>query len=164
MAKRANKWKVIALIALSFLVTILTFGVVRGVFGFTGNIGDDRKQVAATAISWEIGNLDAAGKETDGDTSCVRTKNYIALDNLDVDLEKDPTVKYRVVLFDEDKNFLAEIEQTDDFDEKEIPEEHKEAAAYCKIVVLPNADAEVSATEIQGYISQLEITVDKKAA
>lgn len=161
MAKKvSSKWKVVCLIIVGVLAMILTFGLIAG---FVRDAGDDRKQVAGAGYHWEIGSLDAAGKETDGDTSCVRTKNYYSADDLDINLEKDATITYVVYFFDEDKNFLAvSAEQTDDFDMSEAPETDVEIE-YFKIVVTPKADAEVSALEIQGYIEQLEATVNKAA-
>ena len=79
---------------------------------------------------------------------------------MNVELEKDATVSYKIFFYDEEKQFLCALEQTDDYDEAEIPEEAANSK-YFKIVITPNADAEVSKGEISKYESQLEVTINK---
>lgn len=154
MAKaKMRKGKKTALIVAGVLGVVLTAGLIVGL------VKEDRKDVGGL-FSYEIGTLDESGKETKGDTSAIRMTKYHSVEGLNVELEKDATVKYEIFFYDEDKNFLTSLEQTDDYDEAELPEAAA-TAEYFKIVVTPNADAEVSKGEISKYEKQLEVTVNK---
>ena len=154
MAKKMKKGKKIAIIAASALAVVMGAGVVAGI------VNDDRKDVGGL-FSYEIGTLNEQGKETKGDTSAIRMTKYHDVEGLNVELEKGATVSYEIFFYDEDKAFLTSLPQTDDFDiDLELPEAAANAE-YFKIVITPNADAEVSKSEIAKYESQLEVTVNK---
>lgn len=153
MAKKKAK-KITAIVA-SILGVVLTGGII---IALTNNDKDTKN--AGGTFAYEIGTLDANGEETRDDTSGIRSKNFKSSKGLTVDLEKNATVTYEIFFYDEDKNFLTSLEQSDDYEESELPSE-AETAAYFKIVITPKADAEVSSTEISKYAKQLEVSIDK---
>lgn len=107
---------------------------------------------------YEIGLLDeTSGKEVKGTTS-IRTKKFITTDGFTVEAIDDASVKYTLVFYDEEKEFMsAQTDLTGDFDGTGIPE----GAKYVKIEITPQNDPEVSWTEIGGYEKQLTVTVNK---
>lgn len=154
-AKSKNKkLKKVALITGGVLGVVLTAGIIVGVAN-----NKETKDVGGY-FSYEIGTLDESGEETRGDTSAIRMKNFQKVKGLNVELEKNATVTYEIFYYDKDKNFLESLEQTDDYDESELPG-GAATAEYFKIVITPTSDAEVSKSEISKYEKQLEVTIDK---
>lgn len=151
----SKKAKKIGTLVGSVLGVVLVGGLI---FGLTNNDKDTKN--AGGTFSYEIGTLDENGEETRDNTSGIRSKSFKSSKGLTVDLEKNATVSYEIFFYDEDKNFLTSLEQTDDYEETELPEAAA-SAEFFKIVITPNADAEVSGTEISKYANQLEVTIDK---
>lgn len=149
-----KKTKKIGTIVAAILGVVVAGGVI---FSLTNN--DKETKNAGGTFAYEVGTLDDNGEKTKDNTSGLRTKDFKSAKGLTVDLEKNATVSYEIFFYDEDKNFLTSLEQTDDYEESELPEAAA-TAEYFKIVITPNADAEVSATEISKYAKQLEVTID----
>lgn len=109
--------------------------------------------------AYEIGLLNAEGKEEKGETA-IRTRKGVTVDGLKCELEKDAKIKYQLFFYDKDGKFLSSSGAlTADYDGKSIPE----GAETVKIMITPTADEDgkVSLIEVLGYANLLTVTTDK---
>lgn len=139
---------VIALIIVGLVITMVKV--------FAPNDGD-----VLGASAFEIGTIDAEGKE-ERNTGFIRSKEFISVDGLSVDIQKDANIKYKLVYYTEtvdgEPEYLSTTEfLTADLDKATIPA----TAKLVKIVIQPIGDAEVSNSELREYVSELTVTVGK---
>ena len=153
--KKADKIK---WIITSGLIAILSIGLIA--VGVKVSNNDTTKTLYNNLFTYEVGAIDESGDYLK-DTSSAVTKNFVTTDGLKIDLQDDATVKYSLHFYNEDKEFISSsLDLTEDFDssvENAIPE----GAEFVKIEVTPLNDAEVSLFEINGYVGQLVVTVNK---
>lgn len=151
--KRDNALWVVAFI----LIAVLLIGMVVTFVKLADN--DTTKSVGA--LSFEIGGLGTDGKEINN-TGCIRMKNSVSVDGLEIVIAEDAEIKYSVFFYSVDEDgeevFLSKTDVLEaDLDASLIPE----TAEVCKVVIEPTMDAEVGIFEIVGYAQQLEISYNK---
>lgn len=120
------------------------------------------KKVAGTALSWEVGTLNATTGKKATSTEQIRTKDYISIDDFRVDVDDEVESSYYVYLYDRDKEFLGKTAELDeDFDfEADYDEDDKDDVAYAKVLISVDDD-DISALELPGYIAPYEISIAK---
>ena len=146
----AVKWVVIFLIAIGLLGCVIALFVKLDRQTTTTTLGGE---------AYEIGLLNAEGKEEKGETA-IRTRKGVTVDGLKCELEKDAKIKYQLFFYDKDGKFLSSSGAlTADYDGKSIPE----GAETVKIMITPTADEDgkVSLIEVLGYANLLTVTTDK---
>lgn len=145
MSKKSTKNNGIFLIVMLVVVAVVLVPMLA-------KSGDGSSKL--NSLSYEIGTLDETG-EFVKDTSSIVTKKFIPVNDLEIELEKDAMVTYKVFWFDEDEEFISadSKENTDDY-AGTIPE----TAEFCKIVITPTNDAEVGSLEIREYAGQVTVT------
>jgi len=154
MAKKLSKktWKNIGL---GCLAGVLGIGAVMGVGALLNREEDLTKTINPT---YAVGGLTEDGRylETEGS---IYTKNAFECQGLDVTLDFDNNVSYRIFFYDEDTDFISATEkQTGNYDETTTPV----FARYARIVITPNDDDKISIFEKNGYAKQLTIEVNKE--
>ncbi len=147
------KTKTLAILA-TVLAIVIGVGLIFTISRLNGTI--KTKEISVTAYS--VGALDTeTGKFKDVDTS-IYTKDYIECDGLEIKVQEDDlTVQYAVVFYDEDKIFVSATALSD----KDYTETVPETAKYCRIMITPDEDAEVTTLEISKYAKQITVTVNK---
>ncbi len=144
---------------IKWIVTAILIGILSiGLFGLGLKVmsNETTKTYQGSMFTYEIGTLDSEGAFVK-DTSTTITKDFIKTDGLTIELQKNATVTYDVHFFTEDKEFISSVSDLSaDFDGT-IPD----GAEFVKISVTPVNDAEVDLFEINGYVKQLTITVNK---
>ncbi len=156
--KQHKKGDKIKWIITTGLIAILSVGLIA--VGVKVSNNDTTKTLNNNLFTYEIGVLDDNGDYLK-DTSSVVMKDFASVDGLQIALKDDATVTYTVHFFNEDKEYISSTENLSvDFDgsaTNAIPE----GAEFFKIEVKPTNDAEVSLFEINGYVGQLVVTVNK---
>ena len=128
-------------------------------FGIFGNKGEDVNEVGR--FDWVLGTVNEDGKMVDSKQNIV-TEALYELTGAEIAIDKDANVTYKVVFYDEDKNYVSMTEALDaDFDATKIPEK----AVYFRVIVTPSeVDGEavkINPLFINKYAKQLEITLAK---
>ena len=158
LAKLTSKrtWKVI----LSWVLTIaLAIGVVCGVVAVVKAIDSDNRTVVST---WARGSLDEEGKYIESKEH-IYTKNAFECDGLEISLDFDATIEYKVVFYDKNGDMLTQNGSTEfmsgafDDETSTVPED----AHYARVVVTPLEDENVSRLEVGEYSGQIKISVAK---
>lgn len=153
--KKADKIK---WIVTTILIGVLSVGLIA--VGVKVSNNEKTKTIDSSAWTYEIGAIDENGDYL-RDTSSTVMKDFITTDGLKIDIQDDATVTYSIHFYNEDQEYISSMENlTEDFDgtaENAIPE----GAEFVKVEVTPNNDAEVSFFEINSYVGQLSITVNK---
>ena len=133
------------------LLAVLTIAVV---FAFVKiDKTEKTKTIDNSIFTYSIGLIDEEGNYEQGTTS-IYTKDFISADGLEVKLDDDATISYKLFFFDENKELL---DTTENFDGYTMPE----TAEFVKVMITPTNDPEVSIFEVGTYASQLTITVNK---
>jgi len=147
-------WKVILSWVLTFAVVI---GAICGVIAVVKSIDSDSRTVYA---AWARGSLDENGNYVEGKTS-IYTKKAFECAGLDITLDFDSGVTYKVYFYTDDGDLLDEGGVTQalsgHFEADSVPAN----ATYARVVVTPNDDANITWTEIVKYSNQVHITVSK---
>ncbi len=115
------------------------------------------KTTEVLSTDYEIGLFDSEGAEKDGKTA-IRLRDFISVDGLEITVKEDVKVKYRVLFYDKDEDFLSATALLDgDFD-GEIPNK----AVFCKVEITPeDADGEISVLEVLEYADLITVTVNR---
>lgn len=135
-------------IAIAVLVIILCG------FGMKLNKLDKTDEVSPT-FGYEQGLLGDDGAEVKGTTS-IRTKKYVTIEGLTIDISEDPSVSYKIFFYDADKTFISSSEDlTVDYDASTatVPE----GTEYVKLMITPLNDPEVSTFEVSEYAKELTV-------
>ncbi len=146
------KW-VIAFVLIALLIVGMVFTLVK--------VSNNESTNTLNSFAFEIGTIDAEGKE-ERNTAFIRSKDFISVDGLSVDIQKDANIKYKLVYYTEtvdgEPEYLSTTEYlTADLDKATIPA----TAKLVKIVIQPIGDAEVSNSELREYVSELTVTIGK---
>ncbi len=148
---KSFKWMVI--ISLIVSITALSLGVV----GFAANRDvDDVQEVGRS--EWTLGNVSDTGKLIESEKNLV-TNGFYSTEFMDIALdENDATITYRVIFYDENKDFVSSTETLEEnFDKTTIPEN----AAYFRVVITPyEVDGEavkISSWFTKKYTSQITV-------
>ena len=150
LTKTNLKWLVtFVMIALLSLATIFAFVKI--------DKNETTKTLGSNAFTYSIGIIAEDGEIKQG-TSSIYMKNLNEVDGLKVELEEDATVTYSIFFYNAEENLVdKKVDLTSNFDSSEIPAD----AEFFRILVTPINDAEVSIFELNGYVSQLTVTINK---
>ena len=149
------KGKIFALI-----VTLVLVAIIITLFIFGAQIGKlDKTDELSARNGYEKGLLSLdAGKEIRG-TTAIRSKEYIPIDGLHVDLKDNAGITYQLFFYNSEKAFIsASSEMAADFDNAQIPVE----AEFARVMIKPTNDPEVSTSEIKDYAGELLVEWAKK--
>ena len=144
------------------IVIIIMAVAMIALFLMVANMANNSVDTKTVGLfAFEIGGLDAEGNAIK-DTSCIRLKEAVNADGLEIVVDEECDVKYVVYFFelneDDEEVFISKTDVLEaDFDASLIPE----GATLAKVVITPTMDAEVSLFEIEGYASQLAISYNK---
>ncbi len=117
----------------------------------------DAKTQTLGVLDFKIGALDEDGEYVK-DTGSIVTQKMHSIEDLEISLEKDAMISYRLYFYDEDENFVSADEAVNIADYNgDIPA----SAVYFKLVITPTNDAEVSTLEIPNYVGQLDVVFAK---
>ena len=156
--KQHKKGDKIKWIITTALISILSIGLIA--VGVKVSNNDTTKTLQNNLFTFEIGAIDESGEYLK-DTSSAVMKDFITTNGLQIEIKEDANVTYTLHFYNEDKEYISSSsELTDNFDgsiENAIPD----GAEFVKIEVTPLNDAEVSLFEINGYVGQLVVTVNK---
>jgi len=144
--------------ALGWILTIfVALAIVAIVFGGIKLLTADNRTVIS---NWQRGTLDETGNYAESKSS-IYTKNAFVCDGLEITLDFDATVTYKVVFYDENGDMLSEngvtSEQTGAFKAESVPEN----AHYARVVVTPVDDNSITQLEVAQYARQIKISVAK---
>lgn len=152
--KHNIKW-VITII--SFVMSLVMFGAfIFGIFNKSDKTTDDMG-----LFDWGIGTVDEGGKVVDSKKSAY-TKDLESVNGLEITLDDDATVTYKVAFYDEDKNYISVTEVLDEnYDATLTPENAK----YFRVVVTPyqvdGEDVKINVFNVNKYVKQLDVTFSK---
>lgn len=136
------------------LIAVLSLGMVSTAV----KLNDSVKTDTLKAYDYEIGGLTSTGSENSSKGS-IRTKDFIPTDGLEVIMQEDSEVTYKLYFYNADESFLSvqEADQTGDF---KFPSTGNNAA-YVRIVITPTDDTEITLLEKGGYCDDIKVTYDK---
>ena len=139
------KWVVTFIVMALLVVAVIGLGV-----GLSNQLPEK-----INASDFKIGALNSQGQFVEDNASIV-TKSLIDVEGLEIAIDEDAEVTYKVFFFDEGKEFISNTDALSaDFDSTSIPAN----AAYAKVVIVPTEDAEVGAFEVAKYAKMLTITL-----
>ena len=137
---------------------ILIAVLAAGLIAVAVNLNNQITTSTVSSLEYRIGGIDEEGTlDTDVVTSIV-TKNYVTVDGLEIELNEDAKVTYQVFFYDEDREYVSasEANLSTTFSGS-VPE----TAKFCKIVIKPTIDPEVSWTEISKYAGMVTVTTNR---
>lgn len=139
------KWVVTFIVMALLVVAVIGLGV-----GLSNQLPEE-----INASDFKIGALNSQGQFVEDNASIV-SKSLIDVEGLEIAIDEDAEVTYKVFFFDEGKEFISNTDALSaDFDSTSIPA----TAAYAKVVIVPTEDAEVGAFEVAKYAKMLTITL-----
>ena len=166
--KKKNIWlRILTGVLLVSFLGALVFGIV--------NITDE-STTKSISPKYSVGTLDEETGVYKKSEGSIYTKNAFLCQGLDVTLDFDSTVTYRVFLYDGKNNFLLATEPlTGAFNidtvsnapvwhygvTGQVSEIIPSFAKYARIVITPNDDESINLFEIRKYAKKVNITVDK---
>lgn len=118
------------------------------------------KQITTSKVSslaYKIGGLDENGAYVK-DTSSIVTKDFLSVEDMKIEMEKDALITYKVFFFDKNEEFISADEVANTTDYKGVAPEN---ATLFKVVIRPTKDAEVTWNEIANYAHQLIVSCAK---
>ncbi len=145
-----------------WIIAFILIGVLLvGMVVMAVKLADNETTQAVSPLAFEIGGLGTDGKEINN-TGCIRMKNSVSVDGLEIVIAEDAEIKYSVFFYsvDEDGKEVF-ISKTDVLEADLVASLIPETAEVCKVVIEPTMDAEVGIFEIVGYAQQLEISYNK---
>lgn len=135
------------------IVTVIAVIALLGVVGLGLVVNDQISTLELKSWNYTVADLDSEGELDSSDENIV-TKDYIKVDGLEITVNEEAEITYRVVFYDEDKEYISETaELTTDFQDSQIPE----GAEYCKIVITPVDDNEISIFEKGDFVEMLNV-------
>ena len=158
--KQQNIWKWLAI----GLGGILAVGATVAI---ASSFKDDETTRVLTAKDYAIYVLDdTTGKADKTDKSNLSSNDFYKIDDLEVELQKNATVKYQLNFYNEDKEFVKVETRSSDFDGSEIEGLKAQGIEYVRVEIIPQGDADgvVSVFEKNGYVEQLKVTVSVDSA
>lgn len=157
--KQQNMWKWLAIALGSVLAVSAIVAVTSAI---TKSAGETTRELTTNDYALYVLD-DTTGIADKEDQSNISTNAFYKIDDLEVELEKDATVKYQLNFYNEDKEFVKVETRSADFDGTEIEGLKAQGIAYVRLEILPQGDADgvVSIFEKKGYVEQLTVTVSK---
>lgn len=127
-----------------------------GLIGLTVSINQKETTKRIGIEAYSIGTLNETGDFVENEEGLC-TKGLYTVDGLTVKIDEDANVTYKLYFFDTEETFISSTAAlSTDFD-GELPE----GAKYFKIGITPANDTTVEWFEINGYVSQLSVIVNK---
>lgn len=154
MSKFKNKklWKNIGI---GCLAGALCIGAVAGI-GALANKAEETTKIINP--SYAVGGLTEQGQYLETKES-IYTKDAFACQGLDIEIDFDNNISYRIFFYDADNDFLTSTGKLqENYDETTTPIE----ARYARVVITPDDDDKISWFEKSGYANQIEISVNKE--
>ena len=157
MAKMSKSKKMRIITIISFVMSVVMFGAfLFGIF----NKPSETTEIGL--LDWGIGSVDSTTGKAVESYKSIYTKDLATVNGLEITVEDDATLTYKVIFYDEDKGFVSATEALDDdLDATSIPE----TAKYFRICVTPNQvdgeDVKVNAFSLNKYAKQLNVTFTK---
>ncbi len=149
------KWST-RLIIFAVAVVMIIMVIVLCIFGAKLKKLDKTDELSARK-SWEKGLIAVDGGDVRG-TIAIRTKGFVPLNGLTVDICDNAGITYQIFWYDENKVFISCTEElVVDFDMSQTPE----LAEYARFMIKPVNDPEVSSSEIREYASELNVEWNK---
>ena len=155
MYRRKNKarW---ALTLITFFMTIIMFSTF--IFGI---INKSSETADVGLLGWSVGNVGADGKIVESKES-IYTRELNLVEGMEITYADEATVKYKVVFYDEDKNYISTTEDiSKDYDSTSTPE----TAKYFRVIVTPRQvdgeNVKINSFTAFKYANQLEIVYNK---
>ncbi len=145
------KWTTKLIIFVVTLV-IIALTIWLAVLGARVNKLDKTDELSARN-DYEKGMLAEDGGEMRG-TIAIRSKDFVPINGLNVDIRDNAGITYRIFFYDENQVFLeSTAELAVDYDMSQLPE----LAKYARFMIKPVNDPEVSRSEIKEYASELTV-------
>lgn len=156
--KKKNKlktWLMIGAIALCVIMLI-------GVFVKLGNMETTRK---LNTSNYAVGTISATDGKINESRQNIYTKDLLNAEDIEITLNEDATITYKVFCYDEDKEFISATNSLSaDFDAQDLAQ----GTAYVRVVITPaQVDGEnvnINAFNMAKYTSQINIVVQKTAS
>lgn len=147
MKKIINKNKIlkVSLVLLSVLVLslLVSFGI---------RLGTSQSYTSLTSNDYVVGTLDASGKLKKDPTSFV-TEDFIAIDGLEITVDEDSKVSYKLYFFNENKELISATNSWGVDYNGTIPED----AEFFKLSITHESDTDISLADIINYSSQVNV-------
>lgn len=122
----------------------------------------EKKDVATTALSWEVGSINESTGKKKTDESQIRSKDYFSIAGFEVDVNDDEDCSFTLYLYDKDKNFLGkttEIKEDYVFAD-DYAETNKDQVSYAKVVIDPD-DEDITLLELARYVKNYDVSVKR---
>ena len=154
ISKAKTKW---IITVISFVMSLIMFGAfIFGIF----NKPTDTKEL--DLLDYGIGTIDSTTGKAVESRKSIYSKDLETVNGLEITVDDDANVTYKVAFYDEDKNFVSVTEALDDnFDVSSIPE----GAKFFRLAITPNQvdgeDVKISALNMNKYAKQLEVVFTK---
>ena len=148
-----RKWFFTGIAFLLITIVLVGFGI---------KLNKQEKTVTLNGLNYSIGAISSTtGKNVDSKLS-IYTKNYGNVDGMEIKLNEDATITFKVAFYDEDKHFIAMSDALDeDFDTEDI----ESGSKYFRVVVTPNQvdgeDVKLNVINFIQYANMLKITYNK---
>lgn len=149
--KSKKTWKNILVIGLAVITLI---GAIVGLTALFRKSEETTKEISP---SWAIGGLTETGAYLKTKES-IYTKDAFECKGLNVKIDFDNNVSYRIFFYDYDDNFVSSTSKLTANYNEDIDVLVKSA----RIVITPNDDSKISWYEKNSYAKQLTISVDKE--
>ena len=135
----------------------LVFALIVGAFVRIGNMETSKK---LTIGDYQVATINATGKVSESKQNIV-TKDLLQLEDIEIKLDEDATISYKVFYYDEDEKFISASDvKTSDYEIENVSN-----AKYVRVLITPaqvdGEPAEVSALNMHNYTSQITIKVAK---
>lgn len=149
---RLKKWLIIGAVALLAVMLVSVF-VKLGGLEKTKNVG---------FTNYAIGDVSVEDGKILESKQHIYTKGHLKTQDIEITLDEDATITYKVYFYDEDKEFISATNALNaDYTANSTPE----GAKYCRVVITPaQVDGEavtVTAFNMAKYTSQVKIVVTK---
>ena len=136
---------------------VLVFVLIASAFVRIGNMETNKK---LTIGDYQVATINATGKISESKQTIV-TKDLLQLEDIEITLDEDATISYKVYYYDEDEKFISASDTlTSDYEVENVLN-----AKYVRVLITPalvdGEPAEVSALNMHNYTSQITIKVAK---
>ena len=136
---------------------VLVFVLIASAFVKIGNMETSKK---LTIGDYQVATINATGKVSESKQNIV-TKDLLQLEDIEIKLDEDATISYKVYYYDEDEKFISASDvKTSDYEIENVSN-----AKYVRVLITPaqvdGEPAEVSALNMHNYTSQITIKVAK---
>ena len=157
MTKKKSKL-ILWITIISFIMSAVMFGAF--VVGLTRPDEDNTDTVGT--FGYSLGTVDESGKVVESKKSAIQ-KEMQTVSGMDIQLDEETaTVTYKVVFYDENKDYISTTESLSaDYDAELTPENAK----FFRVIITPyqvdGEDVELSVWNMSKYTKQLEVSYNK---